>query len=779
MKRHILATATLGLCLIACAREHRELFDNGWLFRIGADSAFNSKSEWRAVDVPHDWSIEGAFSPDAPAGNDGGYLPTGTAWYLKDLEIGPAEAGRKLQLYFEGVYMASDVYVNGQRAGGHPYGYSSFFCDITPYLKPGRNTIAVKADNSRQKNCRWYSGSGIYRHVWLINTEPTHIANHGIYVVSRNLGNDNWSLDIESDICTATDDKRRLEVRHTLADASGNTVATANGAKTAVTVKSPGLWSPASPTLYTLTTELLADGKPIDRRSTTTGFRSISYDSANGLMLNGRPIVLNGGCLHHDNGILGAAAYDRAEIRKAALMKDAGFNAVRTSHNLPSEAFLNACDSIGLLVIDEAFDGWRDGKNPYDYSTLIDTCWQDDIAAMVLRDRNHPSIFCWSIGNEIIERKKIEVIKTASQLAGLCRLLDPSRPVTSALASWDNDWDIYDPLAAQHEIVGYNYMIHKAESDHDRVPSRVMMQTESYPRDVYKNYRTATDLPYVTGDFVWTAIDYLGESGIGRYYYEGDVPGEHYERPLYPWHAAYCGDIDLTGWRKPVSHYRSMLHNPGQEEKLYMAVREPDGYHGRIKETLWSVWPTWESWNWPGHEGKDIEVEIYTTYPAVKLYLDDTLVGTNDVAECRTVFTLPYRPGTIRAEAVDSNGKSVDTRSLTTSGAPASIRLSADRTALNADGGDIAFVTVEVVDAQGRLVPDASIPFTATAGQRATVAGIGNGDIKDNDPYFDASHTTWKGRALIAVRSTHKKGKERLKVTAKGLPEASITFRTK
>ena len=220
--------------------------------------------------------------------------PHGTSKTSKSGRAGP---GASYSSISRGVYMASDVYVSGQRAGGHPYGYSSFFCDITPYLKPGRNTIAVKADNSRQKNCRWYSGSGIYRHVWLINTEPTHIANHGIYVVSRNLGNDNWSLDIESDICTATDDKRRLEVRHTLADASGNTVATANGAKTAVTVKSPSLWSPDSPTLYTLTTELLADGKPIDRRSTTTGFRSISYDSADGLTLNGRPIVLNGGCL--------------------------------------------------------------------------------------------------------------------------------------------------------------------------------------------------------------------------------------------------------------------------------------------------------------------------------------------------------------------------------------------------------------------------------------------------------------------------------------------------
>ena len=291
-----------------------------------------------------------------------------------------------------------------------------------------------------------------------------------------------------------------------------------------------------------------------------------------------------------------------------------------------------------MLVIDEAFDGWRDEKNKYDYSTLFDKYWQQDVDAMVLRDRRHPSIISWSIGNEVIERKKLEVVTTAHKLASEVHRYD-ARPVTSALASWDKDWEIYDPLAAQLDVTGYNYMIHKSATDHQRVPDRIMWQTESYPKDAFQNWAKVNDHDYIIGDFVWTGIDYLGESGIGRWWYDGDVAGEHYQRPLYPWHAAHCGDIDLTGWRKPISHYRSMLYN--DTEKLYLAVKEPDGYKGKIRTGLWAVWPTWESWNWPGHEGKDIEVEVYSKYPKARLLLNDKVIAEKEVnrlTEFKAVF---------------------------------------------------------------------------------------------------------------------------------------------
>ena len=561
-----LLLAVTTIVTAATSPPRKQLLNDQWQF-VQNDSDFTKAQN---VTLPHDWSICHRFDVNAPAGNDGAYLPTG-------------------------VYMSSQVFVNGHKAGGWPYGYSSFWVDATPYINLGRNEIVVSVDNAQQKNCRWYSGSGIYRNVWLVTTPKTYIDDWSIRVTTPDIHHVNLSAKVIREDGMSYPLERTIEV------------------------EAPRLWSPDDPYLYEA--ELAVPGG--DKLNVSYGIRTIDYDVERGLLLNGKPIKLNGACLHHDNGILGAAAYDEAEYRKARLMKEAGFNAVRTSHNPPSEAFLKACDEVGLLVIDEAFDGWREHKNEnvYDYSTLFDAWWQRDVDAMVCRDRLHPSIFCWSIGNEVIERKKIEVVKTAHLLATRIRELDPQhRPVTSALAAWDRDWDIYDPLAAEHDIVGYNYLIFKAEGDHERVPSRMMMQTESYPRDAWSNYRMTMDHSYIFGDFVWTGLDYLGESGIGRYYYEGEVPGESWERPLYPWHAAYCGDVDLTGKRKPVSYYRSLLWNGG---KTYMAVREPDGYHGKVKTSMWSTWPTTDSWNWPGWEGKPIEVEVYTREPKVSLYLND------------------------------------------------------------------------------------------------------------------------------------------------------------
>lgn len=738
----ILALLTSGAIAAKTATiQRKQLLNSQWQF-VQNDSDFTKA---RSVTLPHDWSIEHRFDLKAPAGNDGGYLPTGKGWYRRMLAVNKTYEGKKLRLYFEGVYMNAHVYVNGHEAGGWPYGYSSFWVDVTPYIHIGKNEIVVSVDNSQQKNCRWYSGSGIYRNVWLVTTPKTYI--------------DDWSIKV------ATPDIHHVELSANVIREDGTTYPI----QRTIEVEQPRLWSPDDPYLYE--TELsVPEG---DCVSVSYGIRTIDYDAERGLLLNGKSIKLNGACVHHDNGILGAAAYDDAEYRKAKLLKDAGFNAVRTSHNPPSEAFLRSCDELGLLVIDEAFDGWREHKNEniHDYSTLFDDWWQHDIDAMVLRDRLHPSIFCWSIGNEVIERKKIEVIKTAHQLATRIRQQDPQhRPVTSALAAWDRDWDIYDPLAAEHDIVGYNYLIFKAESDHERVPARAMMQTESYPRDAWSNYRYAMDHSYIFGDFVWTGIDYLGESGIGRYYYEGEVPGESWERPLYPWHAAYCGDIDFTGLRKPISHYRSLLWN--ENEPLSIGVREPDGYIGKVKTSMWSTWPTQESWTWPGWEGKPIEVEVYSRQPKVSLYLNGLLIAEQPTAEMKATFTLPYQPGILLAKA---GSESIE---LQTAGVPAAIRLKAEKGCRQEDD-HLAFITVELVDAQGRVVPTANDELTFTVSGNATLLAVGNADVKDEDPYFDNSHHVWHGRALAVVRSLGKQGKAALTVTGKGLPTARISLNNK
>ena len=775
------------------AAQRRALLDNDWEFVREGQAAV-------VVDLPHDWSIQGVPAADELAGNDGGYYPTGKGEYRKVLQLKSKPADRCYALYFEGVYMNAEVIVNGISTGVQHYGYSSFLRDVTELLRVGDNEIQVKVDNSLQKNCRWYTGSGIYRHVWLIETADVHFKHWGTFITTPKVNVDGASqVRVKTVIVNESDRNRVMEVNVDLYEKADYTVAVAPNTNCNVhlqpneerevefliEVPNAYLWSPDTPHLYEARMSIVEDNRLVDEFSETFGVRSITYNAEQGLLLNGQPIELNGGCLHHDNGILGAAAFDRAEERKAELMKAAGFNAVRTSHNHPSEAFLAACDRIGLLVIDEAFDGWRSAKTPYDYSTLIDRYWQDDLAALVLRDRNHPSIFAWSVGNEVIERKEIQVVTTARKLARLCRELDPTRPVTSALCAWDNDWEIYDPLAEAFELVGYNYMIHKHASDHKRDPQRVMYQSESYPREAFRNWAYSADNPYIFGDFVWTSIDYQGESGIGRWYYQGESEGEHYHRNQFPWHAAYCGDIDFTGQRKPISYYRDLLWNA--ERPLYLSVKEPNGYYGYIRETQWSVWPTFESWTWPGHEGKPIEVEIYSRAPRVRLYINDSLVAerpTTRAEEYKAVITVPYIPGTLRAEAVDEQGNpiaamNIGHNTLRTAGEPYALRLTADRTIITADGQDLSFITIEVVDKQGTLCPNAVNELTLSLRGRATLAAFGNADIKDLGCTVDAIHNVWKGRALAVVRASDRSSNAILTLSGKGLKSAQVTVKIK
>ena len=743
----------MALCAwIGTKAQTKTLFDSGWQFTRNGKTV--------NVDLPHDWDIyEGPDPATGATKEGGGWFPGGKGEYVKKFRVeglkflkGQASRwaerkGRTLRLHFEGVYQKAEVFINGQKAGQHAYGYTPFTVDVTPYLYQDNreNEVVVKVDNSKQPNCRWYSGSGIYRHVWLETKGPRYIDEWSVRVTTPDI----HTVNIKAEV--VMEDGSRKLVEKTLH------------------VEQPHLWSPDDPYLYKTTIEAEGDVLPV-----TYGIRTIEYSAEKGIVLNGKPLLINGACLHHDDGVLGAMAFDAAEIRKVRLMKEAGFNLIRTAHNPTTRAFLDACDSLGMLVIDEAFDGWRTAKNPYDYSTLIDSCYREDIHAMVQRDRNHPSVICWSIGNEVIERKDIRVVTTARKLKQAILEMDDTRPVTEALCAWDNDWEIYDPHFEVLDIGGYNYMIHKHASDHQRDPKRVMWQTESFPRDAFKNWKFVHDYPYIIGDIVWTGLDYLGESGIGRYYYEGERPGEHYVSGGQPdWHGAYCGDVDITGWRKPISHYREMLwgltpkpspKGEGNLKGVYMAVKEPDGYRGKIHETAWSVWPTWESWNWPGWEGKPIEVEIYTKEPEVKLYLNNKLVGTKAVSEnteYKAVFTIPYEPGTLRAEASTPlpNREGLGVSLLSTADEPAALRLTPDRRVIRADGQDLSFITVEVVDSEGRVCPDAAIPCEAIVKGQGTLLSFASADLKDREPYTSPRVTTWKGRALLVVRSTGKKGK--------------------
>ena len=765
---------------------HRQLFDFGW--------QFTHHGKTQIVDLPHDWDIfEGPHSGQGATGTGGGWFEAGKGEYRKTFKTPDGEV---VKLHFEGVYQKAEVYVNGQtaaiereqarpkgKAGQHHYGYTPFTVDVTKFLYHDKrpNEVVVEVDNSEQPNCRWYSGSGIYRHVWLETMPALHIAENGVFVTTPEVNADKARVQVEVTVANESQTDRNATV--VVGGAQLMVGVKAGESKTVTTtlfVKNPRLWSPETPTLYEAKVELKEAGNVIDKAVAKYGIRSFSFDAENGFVLNGQKVLINGACVHHDDGVLGARAFDDAEIRKVRQMKKAGFNLIRTSHNPTTRAFLDACDSIGMLVIDEAFDGWRTQKNPYDYSTVIDSCFRQDIHAMVLRDRNHPCVISWSIGNEVIERKDIRVVYTARQMKKAILEKDPTRPVTEALCAWDRDWEIYDPHAEVLDVVGYNYMLFKHASDHERDPKRVIWQTESYPRDAFRNWAVVNDFPYVVGDIVWTGLDYLGESGIGRNYYKGEREGESWIEGGQPeWHGAPCGDVDITGWRKPISHYREMLWKNVYKGEfpsvLYLAVKEPNGYHGEIKTTMWSVWPTWQSWTWPGWEGKPIDVEVYTKAPEVKLYLNDKLIGTKKVdrsTEYKAVFTLPYEPGVLRAEA---SGRGT---LLCTAGKPARLRLTPDRTVMSADGQSLTFVTVEVVDKNGWVCPEAAIDCEAVVKGQGQLLAFASADLKDTEPYTSPRVKTWKGRALLVVRSMQKKGSVNVSFKST-LPTASLTLRSK
>ena len=766
LKTYFLTLTALASTTTLSAQSQKQLFDFGWKFTHNGTT--------QLVDLPHDWDIlEGPHSGKGATGTGGGWFEAGKGEYRK---LFASPKGEVVKLHFEGVYQKSEIFVNGQKVGQHHYGYTPFTVDITKMLKnKGMNEVVVKVDNSQQPNCRWYSGSGIYRHVWLESMPALHIAENGVFVTTPEVSDNQALVQVEVSVANESPSNRNAiitiggkELTVNLAAGETQTV------RTQFTVNNPSLWSTEHPTLNNLSVQLKEKGKILDTQTVKYGIRSFSFDAEKGFILNGKKVLINGACVHHDDGVLGASAFDDAEIRKVRQMKNAGFNLIRTSHNPTTRAFLDACDSIGMLVIDEAFDGWRTQKNPYDYSTVIDSCFRSDIQSMVLRDRNHPSIISWSIGNEVIERKDIRVVYTARQMKAAIHEKDTTRPVTEALCAWDSDWEIYDPHAEVLDVVGYNYMLFKHADDHKRDPKRVIWQTESYPRDAFRNWATVHDFPYVVGDIVWTGLDYLGESGIGRTYYKGEREGESWIKGGQPeWHGAPCGDVDITGWRKPISHYREMLWN--ENTPLYMAVKEPEGYHGEIKQTMWSVWPTYESWTWKGWEGKPVEVEVFTHQPKVKLYLNDQLIGTKEVnrnTEYKAVFTVPYQKGTLRAEAGE------ESVTLKTAGEPARLKLTPDRTVMRADGQSLTYIIVEVVDQDGNLVPEAEIPCEATVKGAGKLLAFASANLKDEEPYPSVHSKTWKGRAMLVVRSSQKKGTVNVSIKSK-LPIATLSLKTK
>jgi beta-galactosidase len=802
--------------------------DADWKFVLGdpvgaALQTFDAQS-WRTVTVPHDWSIEGTPNEKNPTGGGGGYFPAGIGWYRKTFTAPAAWKGKRVSLEFDGVSSNATVYLNGQKLGTHPYAYTSFRFDITSLLNlSATNVLAVRVDNSEQPNSRWYSGSGIYRHVRVVVTEPVHVAPWGVFVSTPEASAKSATVVLKTEVQNDSNETADLTLRTVLLGPSDvktralETKVTVNAGQLSetsqqITLDEPMLWSPGSPRLYRARTQILKGAKLLDEVETSFGVRSLTWSVDKGLLLNGTPIKLAGGSIHHDDGPLGAAAFDRAEERKAELLKAAGFNAVRTAHNPPSPAFLDACDRVGLLVLDEPFDVWTESKRRYDYARFFHDWWQQDIDAMVKRDRNHPSIIMWGIGNEVPEVWTAKGAPIAKELAARVRSLDSTRPLTQAFpgATYGPN---PDAAIAQVDIAGYNYnLAQNLPEDHRRVPERIMMTTESFPADAFEQWSLVQDHPFVLGEFVWTAMDYLGESGVGAWSYgstkqatqmgqmknflraymakmgadgknpmaasqDGGPPNPLF--PGFPWHAAYCGDLDLTGFRKPSSYYRDILWNGG--DRVFATVRLPETEDKKIIAAGWSVFPTLPSWTWPGQEGKPLTVEVYSGAEAVRLYLNDKLIGEKPTGRDRAFkaeFEVLFTPGILRADGVRA-GKVVAVSVLQTAGDPLRLKLAADRNVLDANGQDLAFVTVEAVDEKGRLQINADQKVQFTVAGVGIIAAVGNGDGQSRDFYAGNTFNLFNGRALVVLRTTRKAGSIKLTASAEGLTASSLVVESK
>ena len=797
----IRAAAALLFVLLAltCARAQVVLFDDGWRFQRGgaqgAEGTDFDDSKWRHLDLPHDWSIEDLpgkgtpFDPWAVSQVSGGFTVGGTGWYRKTFDVPGSQRGRRVLVQFDGVYMNAEVWLNGRRAGVHPYGYTSFWFDLTDKVNfGGRNVLAVKVKNEGE-NSRWYSGSGLYRHVWLKTLDPLHVAQWGTYVTTPEVTSSSAKVNLKTKVQNESDAAARVRLVTRILNPAGAEVAReeddhnveAQGSyefEQEAAVRSPALWSPDTPALYTAVSEVYRERQLTDRVETRFGVRTISFDVTHGFRLNGRTLKLKGGCLHHDNGPLGARAYDRAEERRVELLKAAGYNALRMSHNPPSPAFLDACDRLGMLVIDEAFDTWREGKNPHDYHLFFDEWWQRDIESMLARDRNHPSIIMWSTGNEIPNRHRPEVARLSKTLADHIRKLEPTRPVTSAVNELRED---KDPYFATLDISGYNYAaggdhLKKSlyELDHARVPGRIMYGAESYPLEAFDAWMNVLDHSYVVGDFVWTAFDYIGEASIGwRGYWQ--------ESNFYPWNLAYCGDIDICGWKRPQSFYRDALW---KENQLSLFVRAPrPTFEPNPKRQSWSKWH-WHDvladWNWKGYEGRPLDVDVYSSCAEVELFLNGKSLGrkdTNRSNQFTATWSVPYRPGTLKAVGYGKTPRTAAAHAeLRTAAEPARLKLTADRPRVRADGQDLSYVTVEVVDARGVRHPRAENLVRFNVEGPGTLVGVGNANPVSTESYQQPQRKTWQGRALVVVKSGKQSGRIILRATTQGLPPATLVI---
>lgn len=749
------------------------------------------------IRLPHDAMILEERNPNLENGNATGFFPGGKYVYTKMIQGDPTYEDQTVMIEFEGVYMNSKVYLNGNEIGGWIYGYTNFYVDLTDKLKIGEeNELKVIVDNSKTPNSRWYSGSGIYRPVNLWTGAKQHIRPEGVKV--KTISYDPAVIEIQVE----TENEEAAEIRNTII-ADGEIVAVVNGNNVRVEIPNTQLWDAEQPYLYTLKTELIQGEDTIDEAETRFGVRLLSWDSENGFQVNGKTVKLRGGCIHHDHGILGTSAYDKAEVRRIRKMKEFGFNAIRYSHNPAGKNFLDACDELGMYVIDETFDQWKLPQTTYDYTMYFDSEWKKDVKALVSKDYNHPSVIMYGIGNEITDTGLSFGSDIAKMISAEFHRLDYSRPTMlannamlttmaamqakkketektngeeKAVGSADvNDIVTLLPKIMASitpesieklaegcfdavDIVGYNYGQNLYEGTHTMKPERVILSSETFPCKMASNWEYVEKNDYVIGDFMWTAWDYLGEAGVGQPVY-GTTQAPFSKS--YPCLTAACGSFDLTGYPEAQAYYSAVLW--GKYKKPYIAVRPVN--HSGEEYTLgrWRLTDALESWTWDGCEGKEAEIIVYSIGSSVELRKNGDTIGRKNLVNCKAEFTAIYEAGILEAISYDEDGKEIEKTTLSTAGAEIKLCVLPEDKEIKKD--TIVYVPIHVTDEAGKIKMMTDKKITVSVEGPGELLAVGSGNPETEEKYTDNSCTSWHGRVLAIVRSKLEKGE--ITVTAK------------
>lgn len=775
----------------------RKEFNDGWRFRKAESNTYQK------VCLPHDAMLSEKRTPDAGGKSASGYFPGGRYIYEKTFELGEEAAEKHITFEFEGVYKNAEVFINDRKAGGECYGYLPFYVCGDDFLKVGENVIRVEADNSMQPDSRWYSGAGIYRPVWMHIQKKSYIEPEGIQI--RTISISPAQIEVKTEHTGG-----EIEV-HILKD--GKEIISGKGDQVILDIPDAKLWSDETPELYTAMVILKENNREIEIVEETFGIRQITWDK-NGLYVNGNQTLLRGGCLHHDNGILGACAYDQSEERKIRILKANGFNAVRSSHNPCSKALLRACDRLGMYVMDETWDMWYRKKNAYDYANEFEEHYRQDIKDMVKRDFNHPSVILYSIGNEVSEPAEKKGVELAREMTELFHELDDCRPVTGGfnlmiIANAQNGKAVYkedggrddsnenktagmnstmfnmiasmvgtgmnkaangkkadeaaSPVLDVVDIAGYNYASGRYPKEGQLHPGRLIIGSETFPQDLAKNWKMTEKYPYLVGDFMWTAWDYLGEAGIGAWSYHQDAKG--FNKP-YPWLLADTGAFDILGnptgealWAKAVW---------GKAEKPLIAVQpiDPDGK--KLVKAVWRGTNAIPSWSFRGCKGRKAVVEVYTQEPVVELYVNGKRTGKKKTKLCRAVFKIKYEPGVLEAVSIGADGKEKGRSSLASAKGKKGIQIRMEEKEVRT--GDIVYADIRIAGENGITESCADTELSVKV-DGCTLLGFGSANPRTEERFDTGRYTTYRGYAQAVIRADAP-GRISVTVTGDGLKQA-------